>query len=203
MSRHVLLVFLLIIVTGTESIFAATALQNQAARRELQEFVNRTNNRLRSLEEAQVNLLNRIGQLEDENRKLRSELAKARRDATTSTTEKDLKSLAKDIQAVDNNRVKDNKLIREEIQKILKAVNAAPSPQPATPAAQTTFKPDPNKFDYFEYAIADGDNLYVIQRRLRDEQNIAVKVKDIQDANPNVNWRKLKINQVILIPIPK
>jgi hypothetical protein len=54
----------------------------------------------------------------------------------------------------------------------------------------------------FEYIVQKDDRLDVIVKRYRDEK-IMVTSKSIMDANPTVNWNKLRIGQKIFIPKPK
>ena len=54
----------------------------------------------------------------------------------------------------------------------------------------------------FEYVVQRDDRLDIIVKRYRDEK-IMVTSKSIMDANPTVNWSRLRIGQKIFIPKPK
>jgi LysM repeat protein len=56
--------------------------------------------------------------------------------------------------------------------------------------------------DGFDYVIKDGDRLDKIVARYREEK-IMVTMKAVKDANPKVDWSRLKVGQHIFIPKPK
>ena len=91
----------------------------------------------------------------------------------------------------------DNKLIQEKISRFTDEMAASvksSKPPPDKPKAVI-----PSGADVFEYKIQSGDNLSKIVPKLK-AQGIKVTAEDIQKANPNVVWTKLKIGQSILIP---
>ena len=51
----------------------------------------------------------------------------------------------------------------------------------------------------FEYTIQSGDTLSGLVLKLR-KQGMNVTQKQLKDANPDVNWDKLKVKQKIFIP---
>lgn len=176
---------------------ADSALESQAARRELEDFVRSTNNRLRDLEESLLAQQKRISSLEDENRRLRGDVAQAHnKKDDNAAVDTALKRLAEDIKEVDKNRLADNKLILEKLGRLadekantIKKNQATAPPKPSIPTGA----------DVFEYKIQSGDNLSKIVPKLK-AQGINVSAEDIQKANPTVVWTKLKIGQSILIP---
>jgi LysM repeat protein len=177
---------------------ADSSLQALAARQELEDFVRSTNTRLRDLEDALLSQQKRISSLEDENRRLKAEIAQAANNANTSGLESSLKRLADDIQEVDKRRLADNKLTLEKLSRLADSLTKSASrPPPAPEPAQPVI---PNNADVFKYEIQSGDNLYRIVPKLK-AQGVNVTVEDIQKANPRVDWTRLKIGQPILIPV--
>lgn len=54
----------------------------------------------------------------------------------------------------------------------------------------------------YNYSIQDGDYLAKIVSKL-NKQGIKVTIPQVKDANPGVNWNKLKVGQVVFIPAPQ
>jgi LysM repeat protein len=117
----------------------------------------------------------------------------------------DLKQLAQAVQDLDKKREADKALILGEMEKLGRAVSApighvtdvtpdaTPSGHPAPPPDQTGFY----------YQVKKDDTFSVIAQAYREQEGLKVSVKDIQDANPNVNPSKLRVGMKIFIPAPK
>jgi nucleoid-associated protein YgaU len=114
--------------------------------------------------------------------------------------QEDLKRLAEKIQEIDRKREADKELILKKIEELAKTI-AAPLPKPPkVKAAASPSTTSPEKG--FEYVIQAGDTLSVIVAAYR-EQNITVTLKQILQANPGLDEKRLKVGQKIFIPAPK
>jgi len=167
-----------------------------------------------TVEELQTTLTaqqKQISSLSGEVSRLRDEIS---RNNNNAATQESIRELNKQIQKVDEARVADNKRIQEALEKlgqtILKAplapprrVDTGPAPGPGNvggnPRPQTN---RPAQEEGFEYVIQKDDILDKIVARYREEK-IMVTKKAIMDANPNVDWNRLRIGQKIFIPKPK
>jgi hypothetical protein len=198
-------------VFATAALCAADAV-TLAAQEEIRDNYKRLSAMVDELQAAQLALQKQVGALATEVGKLRDEIAHAN---NNSATQESMRKLDDQIRKVDESRVSDNKRIQEALEKLGRAIReipAAPSsrprvvepgPAPAPSGAQTG-RPGGGTAveDGFEYAIQDGDRLDKIVTKLR-EQKIMVTSKMIRDANPTVDWNRLKVNQKIFIPKPK
>jgi TolA-binding protein len=132
--------------------------------------------------------------------------------ADNSGMQDQLKHLAETIQEVDKKRLADKDAISEEIRKSIggleKSMGAAPSlshgsePKPVAIPDNTT---TPDKAGY-SYTIKDGDTLGEIVRAYNKDYKSkglkTISLKQAKEANPNVDWARLKVNQKIIIPRP-
>jgi LysM repeat protein len=123
-----------------------------------------------------------------------------------------LKQLAEDIQEVDKKRLADNKLIREELAKILKAVSeTAPLPSASRTRPPVELKPAPpaeaepkgevKAGKVYEYTVQKDDTLSAIAAAYR-AQGVKVSVDDILKANPGLKPEQMRIGQKLTIPAP-
>lgn len=180
---------LLAAVTGL-----APALVAQDAATE--ERLNQLNAKVEELQAALVLQQKRLADLAQELQNLREQ---QNRPGPAFATADDLKRLAEKIQELDRKREADKELILREIEKLAKT--AAAPPRATRPAAIET--PPPVGDDKgFEYVIQPGDTLSLIVQAYR-EKNIKVTVKQILQANPGLDEKKLKVGQKIFIPAPK
>jgi Tfp pilus assembly protein FimV len=86
-----------------------------------------------------------------------------------------------------------------ELARTLKAPPPAPAnPPPAAPRKTTTSAKEEKGY---EYIVQSGDTLTRIVKEYRDA-GIKVSQKAIEEANPGVDWNRLKIGQKIWIPAP-
>ena len=117
----------------------------------------------------------------------------------------DLKELAAKLKEVDRKRQEDNEHILEVLKKLGKNIGGSVKPTVALPppkaadAGGATASATPDKG--FEYEIKSGDTLDAIRAAYR-EQNIKITVKQILNANPGLDEKKLKVGQKIFIPAP-
>jgi TolA-binding protein len=182
-----------------------------AAQREQEENVKRLTATVQEVQEAQQKQQERISGLVGEVDKLRTEVAKANNNAATQDS---LKRLSDQILDVDKARIADNKKVYEALAELKKLILDRPTPPPVRPQSFTppstangsdTARPTPpaNVSDVgFEYQVQSGDTLGHIVTAYQ-KQGIKVTQKQVIDANPNVNWNKLRIGQKVFIPKPK
>ena len=125
-------------------------------------------------------------------------------------TQDDLKQLATAVQEIDKKREADKDLILKEMEKLGQAVTGQPThtstPHPnnqntgnSNSGAPPAANPDQTGF---YYTIKKDDTLGLVAQAYR-EQGVKVSVKQIVDANPNLNPAKLRVGMKIFIPAPK
>jgi LysM repeat protein len=205
------------------SVLATTTLRGAdavalAAQQEAEERYKRLNASVEELQAAQLALQKQFSALATEVGKLRDEVARANNNTSTQDA---IRKLNDQILKVDDARVADNKRIQEALEKLAKALREMPAAPPPRPrVAETVPAPAPSSSngsgtaprattgsgvtveDGFEYTIQSGDRLDKIVQRCREEK-IMVTMKMVRDANPNVDWNRLRIGQKIFIPKPK
>ena len=127
----------------------------------------------------------------------------------SAATQESIKRLADKIEEVDKKRRDDNELVLAQLKAIGKGLTkpAAPPKDPAPPTVNPKHdlpvsppddKPPENGYTY---KIKDNDTLVKIAKDL-NAQGFKVSQKQIMDANPKVNWTRLRIGQPIFIPQP-
>ncbi len=198
---------LVLVLAGWLGLTAAAAAQNAAATAAAQEEAEARYRSLASqvagLKEAQDLHSQQIAALEKSLRELSEQVVRA---ANQTATQEKLGQLAEQIRRVDEARVAENKKIFEtidELHRILKNMAAAPPPRPL-PAPTTTTPPAASTTaseDMFEYVVQKNDTLDRIVQAYRS-QGFKVSYKAVREANPKVNWDRLRIGQKIYIPKP-
>ena len=129
--------------------------------------------------------------MEAEIHRLRSEVSKMRDGGSDS-------SAMAEIRKVDRAREADHETVMKEFarlrRELLGSVTKPPKSNSGSPAPvpQATEKG-------LEYTIRDGDTLSKLVAAL-NKQGVKVTQKQIEQANPGVDWNRLKINQKIFIP---
>jgi len=189
---------------------AASSLEAHAAREELLDFIKTTQSRLRDMEQALQSQQRRITQLEDDNRNLRTELAKVGRVNPAAGLEQDIKSLERALQEVDRKRIADANAVDDKLAKVERIVSnmgqstrtrrqstrttPPAQPQSTTPRISPTAKT-------FEYEVVAGDYLVKILTKLKDQNGVSVPQKAVEEANPGVDWKRLQVGQKLIIPV--
>ena len=206
------------------SVFAAGVLRGAdavalAAQQEALENYKRLSATMEELQTSQMAQQKQISAIASEVSKLREEMV---RNNNSASFQESLRQLEKQILKVDENRVADNKEIQMALERLGKAIKDMPAPPamrapvrsgepPATSGngGRTGSKPSANPSHAleegvgFEYTVQAGDHhLGVIVKRYNDEK-IPVTARSIMNANPTVDWNRLKIGQKIVIPKPK
>jgi hypothetical protein len=75
------------------------------------------------------------------------------------------------------------------------------TPRVNPPRNQTTPKLEGSGKGY-EYSIRANDNASKIATALREQKGLKITPQQIIDANPGLDWTKLRIGQKIFIPDP-
>jgi septal ring factor EnvC (AmiA/AmiB activator) len=164
---------------------SATAL---AEREEARERYKRMSAKIEDLETTIQTYNQQFQKMEAEIQRLRGDIARLRESPSVNN------DLIEQIKAVDRARIADQKNVAARFAELKELVTKPPkssSPAPA-PTPQVTEKG-------FEYSIRDGDTLSKLVPAL-NKQGVKVTQKQIEQANPKVNWSALKIGQKIFIP---
>jgi len=144
----------------------------------------------------------RIAMLDREINTLREEVDRLKSRNDSAATQEGFKRLAEKIEEVDKKRRADSELVFKHINDLKKgvskmAVDPAPPP-PRSPKTGENGAAAPDKPGY-TYQIKDGDTLSRIVKEL-NAQNFKITQKQMMDANPTVNWNKLRIGQTVIVP---
>ena len=177
------------------TLFAASTSRAQDAA--VEERLNQLNGLVQDLLEDKAAQRKQIESLAREIESLREQLNQPN---TAYAMQEDLKRLAEKVQEIDRKREADRELILKEIEKLAKSI-AAPPPKPrkvTVPDNPPGTTPDKG----FEYTIQSGDTLSAIVAAYAD-QNIKITVKQILQANPGLDEKKLRVGQKIFIPAPQ
>jgi len=186
---------------GQDSNTASAIADKQAA----EENFKRLSADLESMLAANLALQRKVSALENELLKVREEQSLLRNASQNNNTAESLKTLAEKIQEVDRKRQADKELILAEFQKLGRTLAATPAPRNPTRVPAFTDSPAvPDKG--YPYKIQPNDTLSAIvsdlNAQFKSKGMKTITQKQVIDANPNVNWNKLKIGQQIFIPAP-
>lgn len=169
-----------------------------AARQDAEERYKRLQSAYDELQAAQVALQKRVAQMADEVRSLREVMTRA---GDNNATREDLKRLAEQLHELDKRRLDDNQKIVEQIKNL---VPPAPTAPRSTPTPKVTA---PVAEKGFEYTIQKDDTLSAVVRSYNEElkkqgKNAKITLRQVLDANPNLDEKKLRVGQKIFIPLP-
>jgi nucleoid-associated protein YgaU len=167
---------------------AALRLEQQ----DLEERLRRQKALLEELQETQDAQRRRIDRLVEEIKAVRLQATSASEGAVT---REDLKKIYEKLREVDQKREEDKELILKEIQKLAKAPASVPEkksePEPPPPKDETGY----------EYIIQPGDTLSDLVTAFRDK-GVKVTLKQVLDANPGLDPKKLRVGQKVFVPTP-
>ena len=131
--------------------------------------------------------------MEAEIHRLRSEVSKMRDGAGDS-------SAMAEIRRVDKAREADHDTVMKEFARLRKELLGTITKPPKSNSGSSA--PTPNVSEKgLEYSIREGDTLGKLVVAL-NKQGVKVTQKQIEQANPKVNWNALQIGQKIFIPTP-
>jgi len=177
-----------------------------AARQEAEEErYKRMNAEIEDLKTTLQSYQKNLQTMQQEIRKLTEEVARANSNSKDAASRESLNSLQKAIEEVDKKRLADNELVTAQLARLIKGLSDKTSTPPrSNPGPGTTPKagPDTPKTGSekgFEYIILRDDTLSAIVTKAV-KQGVKVTQKQVIEANPNVNWNKLRIGQKIFIP---
>jgi|ERR1017187_7852683 LysM repeat protein len=169
-----------------------------------EERLNKLTAQIQDLVEMHSAQSKRIEALSKELENMRQE--QSSKPAANYASQDDLKELAAKLKEVDRKRQEDNDHILDVLKKLGKNIGgpvkptvALPPPKPAD-AGGATASTTPDKG--FEYEVKSGDTLSAIIAAYR-EQNIKITLKQVLNANPGLDEKKLKVGQKIFIPAPQ
>ena len=175
-----------------------------AEREDARERYKRMSAKIEDLENTIQTYNQQFQKMEAEIHRLRDEVAKLRDGSRDSTAKSDV---VEQIKAVDRARLADQENVMKEFARLRKELlgslnsgGGSKSPKSkemvsATPAPTLT----PTTEKGLEYSIREGDTLAKLVVVL-NKQGVKVNQKQVEQANPGVNWNKLKIGQKIFIP---
>ena len=169
-----------------------------AEREEARERQQRMSAKIEELEAALLSYQQQFQTLSREIDRLRGEVSKPRDNGQNAATRDTIERLDKKIEEVDRKRIAEQEHIVNELARLRKdllgTLTTPNKPKPSRPAPGPAI---PEKG--FEYEIREGDYLSKLVVALNKDGH-KITQKQLRDANPNVNWDKLKIGQKIFIP---
>jgi TolA-binding protein len=178
-----------------------------AAREEADERAKRISADIEALQAANEALQTKLTAMEQEIQTLREAQSHA---SDNSGVQDALRTLAEKIQEVDKKREEDKATISEEIRKSIggleKSLGSGSAPTPTRSSRTTANVDTPAPTGGFSYTIHDGDRLWdIVKAYNKDFQSKGLKPissRQVREANPNVDWSRLKVGQKIVIPKP-
>ena len=215
MKRAFAGIILCSVLALTDTARAADAV-TLAAQQEAEERYKRLTATVDEIQSTQLAQQKQISGLASDLSKVRDDVA---RNNNNAANQEAIRRLSEQILKVDESRIADNKRIQEALERLGKAIREMPGAPPVRPRAGnptdsgtnpggkgTTTRPPANApaavEEVYEYTVQSGDRLDIIVKRYRDEK-IMVTRKAIEDANPTVDWSRLKIGQKLVVPKPK
>ena len=197
-----LLRFALVLLLGAAVSLPAqdTAAILAADRQENEERFKTLNAKIDQLVEANEAYQKRITRLTDEVARIKEEVDRSRND----TTKESLKHLEEAVQEVDKKRIADTEKLVAELAKLGKTFSSVPvssNPVKPTPAGGSPARPPAGGEKGYEYLVKSGDTGGTILQFYRD-QGVKITLRQLMEANPSINWNKLKIGQKVFVPIP-
>ena len=188
---------------------AATSAATMAERQGADERYARVAADLQALQAANEDLQNKINGLEEEIRKLREERG---RQGDKAAIRDDVKHLADKIEEVDRKRADDKAAITEEVRTSIAGLEKAlaggtsPPARVPPPRAVVNTEPPPNVANGFVYTVQTGDSLNAIVKAYNTDFKSkglkSITLRQAREANPNVDWNRLRVGQKIVIPRP-
>jgi septal ring factor EnvC (AmiA/AmiB activator) len=167
-----------------------------AEREEARERYRRMSAKIEDLENTIQTYNQQFQKMEAEIHRLNAEIARLREGGRDSGGKSDI---LEQIKAVDRARLADQENVMKEFARLRKELLGTLTKPPKSNSPAPT---PPVSEKGFEYSIREDDTLSKLVFAL-NKQGVKVTQKQIEQANPNVNWNKLQINQKIFIPAPQ
>jgi Skp family chaperone for outer membrane proteins len=189
---------LLFIASNAQDNPAAAA----AAREESETRYQRLTSRIDDLEVSFQRFQKDLDKLESQIRGLREQMSRVADNSHHTATQESIKRLADAVEEVDRKRLKDQESVNSalrEMEKLILKGGGSPSKRSDSPPKQSP-TPDKSSGKGYEYTIRSNDNATKIAAALREQKGIKITGQQIIDANPGLDWTKLKIGQKIFIP---
>jgi exonuclease VII large subunit len=187
---------------------APTAAAAIAAQEGAEERYKRMAADMQALQMDNESLKTKIASLEQKLDDLRQQLAAS---ANNSSLQDNFKRLAEKIAEVDKKREQDKQAISDEIRKSIagleKTMAGAGAPVRTTSPKLPPDTETPPAGNGFSYTIQDGDNLSAILKAYNADFKSKgwkpISLKQAKEANPNIDWGRLRVGQKIIIPRPE
>jgi DNA repair ATPase RecN len=178
-----------------------------AAKEDAEERYKRLAADLQAVQSDNEALHAKITALEAEIQTLRAAQA---RPTDNSAIQDELKRLAETIQEVDKKRQNDKEVISEEIRKSIagleQSLGSAPAPVHTSKPKPPAVPDSPASDKGYSYTIQEGDRLQAIvsayNADFKSKGMKTITLKQAKEANPNVDWNRLRVGQKIVIPRP-
>ncbi|HEX4119313.1 MAG TPA: LysM peptidoglycan-binding domain-containing protein [Verrucomicrobiae bacterium] len=130
------------------------------------------------------------------------------------STPEDLKHLAEKIEEVDRKREEDKQAIAEDIRKSIDELKHALAENPSPtrfsapkPIAADDAPANAGNEKGFVYKVQEGDSLSAIVHAynadFKSKGMKTISLKQAMEANPSVDWNRLRVGQKIVIPQPE
>jgi TolA-binding protein len=181
-----------------------------AAREDAEDRYKRMAADLQALQTDNEALHAKISSLEQQIQSLRDAQSHT---ADNSGVQDELKRLALAIQEVDKKRIEDKEAIAAEIHQsvshIESSLTSGPPPvvHAPSPTESSATEPPAAAQNGYSYTIQSGDTLGEIlkayNKDFRSKGLKSVTMKQAMEANPRVNWGRLRVGQKIIIPRPE
>jgi hypothetical protein len=184
-------------------LLAATGRADEAT---MQADIEQLKGAIEALTLSNADLQKRLADANREIRSLRDDLAKASPKAALDDLRDQQRTLAAKIEEVDKKRVGDAAVVREQLEKIARLVASAPAPAPRETSRPVADTPPPSG-EMFTYTVISGDTVSGIveafNAKLRKEGMKTVTLKQVLDANPGLDPKRLFVGKTIYIPVPQ
>jgi TolA-binding protein len=208
-----------LLLSGTSFVRAQDAAAAALARQAEEEQYRSLSTRVMNLEESNQSLQRKVQDLTEALHKLKDEVARSANNKEVAAMQESIRRLEAAIKEVDEKRIADNSKVLAALENIKQAIASRPAPHvsggnSSSGGARTPNPPSRGESgrntnsgggnateEGYNYSIKANDTLSGLVSALRS-QGIKVTQKQIMDANPNVNWNRLKVGQTVFIPKP-
>jgi Skp family chaperone for outer membrane proteins len=195
------------LVTNAPTSSPASTAATIAAKEDADERFQRLITDLQAVQSDNEALHAKITAMEQEIQALRDAAAHP---VDNSANQDELKRLAEKIEEVDKKRLEDKDVISEEIRKTISGLQATIQGAPSAPHESRPKLPivpeSAASANGYSYTIVDGDRLDLIVKAYNKDFKVKglkpITLKQAKEANPNVDWNRLRVGQKIVIPRP-